>query len=150
MMTSISSVCPKCGTMEKSGKNSCCGRGGSWFRNCGSAGNMQLRHTWYEGIRVCKTRAQSKRASGRQSNAAQRLHSSNGVDTGKSKTVATATTVRPLCRKCGTVAKSGKISCCGRGGSWFRNCGSTGNSKLSHRWSDGVASCKRKFKVSNM
>jgi hypothetical protein len=33
------------------------------------------------------------------------------------------TTVRPVCRKCGTIAKSRKSSCCGRGGSWFRNCG---------------------------
>merc|ERR1719182_1324095 len=86
--TTISSTCPKCGT-GKSGKMSCCAHGGSWFRNCGRSGNVKLRHTWYEGIQACKTPAQSKRASGRQSNAAQRLNSSNGVDTGNSKAVMT-------------------------------------------------------------
>merc|ERR1712232_299810 len=30
--------------------------GGSWFRNCGSAGNANLDHTWYEGIQVCQSR----------------------------------------------------------------------------------------------
>ena len=49
-------VCPKCGTMEKSGKLSCCGRGGSWFRHCGASGSAKLTRTWYEGIRVCKPR----------------------------------------------------------------------------------------------
>ena len=82
--TAISPVCRRCGTIEKSGKSSCCGRGGSWFRNCGSA---KLDHTWYEGIQVCKAWAQPKRAGGGQSNAAQRLSPSNGVDTGNSKGV---------------------------------------------------------------
>merc|ERR1719201_782113 len=85
--TTIRPECRKCGTISKSGKSSCCGRGGSWFRNCGSAGNAKLSHTWYEGIQVCKTRSQSKRARDRQSNAAQRLNSSNGIDKGNSKTV---------------------------------------------------------------
>ena len=35
---------------------SCCGHGGSWFGNCGNVGNANFGHTWYEGIRVCKTR----------------------------------------------------------------------------------------------
>ena len=51
-------VCPKCGTIKKSAKTSCCGRGGSWFRNCGSAGNRNFPHTWSEGILVCKKQAQ--------------------------------------------------------------------------------------------
>ena len=33
---------------------SCCGRGGSWFRNCGSDGNAKLHYTWSEGIHACK------------------------------------------------------------------------------------------------
>merc|ERR1712032_1389933 len=51
----ISPVCRKCVTIKKSGKMSCCGRGGSWFKKCGSAaaGNRQIEHTWYEGIRAC-------------------------------------------------------------------------------------------------
>ena len=61
--TAIStSICPKCGTIEKSGKTSCCGRGGSWFKTCGSFGNSNLDHTWSEGIWACKTSAQSKTA----------------------------------------------------------------------------------------
>ena len=53
---SVSSVCPKCGTIKKSAKSSCCGHGGSWFGNCGSAGNSKFGHTWREGIRACKAR----------------------------------------------------------------------------------------------
>ena len=56
------SVCSKCGAIQKSGKTSCCGRGGSWFRNCGSAGNSKYDHTWSEGIRACNSLAQSKTA----------------------------------------------------------------------------------------
>ena len=52
---SFRSVCLECGTIKKSGKLSCCGRGGSWFGNCGSAGNSKLGHTWHEGIWACKT-----------------------------------------------------------------------------------------------
>ena len=51
--TRISPVCSECGSIGKSGARSCCGRGGSWFGSCGSAGDTKLDHTWYEGIRVC-------------------------------------------------------------------------------------------------
>ena len=54
--TTVSSACPTCGTITKSGKMSCCGRGGSWFGDCGSAGNADIGHTWSEGIRACKLR----------------------------------------------------------------------------------------------
>ena len=90
--TPIRPFCRKCGT-GKAGKLSCCGKGGSWFRNCGSTGNSKLGHTWYEGIQVCKTRPQSKTASSKWSNA--RRHNSNEsqADAGKasnSQAVATA------------------------------------------------------------
>ena len=52
--TPISAVCPACGTIKKSGKASCCSRGGSWFGKCGGVGNANLGHTWHEGIRACK------------------------------------------------------------------------------------------------
>ena len=52
--SSTSSLCSKCGIIKRSGKASCCGHGGSWFQNCGSADNKQVDHTWQEGIRVCK------------------------------------------------------------------------------------------------
>ena len=86
-MTTTSSLCRNCGTIAKSGKSSCCGRGGSWFGNCGSPGNAKLHHTWYEGIRACTTRTQSKAAISRQSNAAQQRNSPNGFGTAKSKIV---------------------------------------------------------------
>ena len=46
--------CSKCGTAKKSGERSCCARGGTWFKNCGDAGNAKFDHTWAEGIRACK------------------------------------------------------------------------------------------------
>ena len=56
----ISSVCPICGVIKRSGKMSCCSRGGSWFGKCGSTGNAKLDHTWYEGLQACKVRSQSE------------------------------------------------------------------------------------------
>ena len=104
--TTMSSVCPKCGTIGKSGKSSCCGRGGSWFRNCGRAGNAKHGHTWFEGIRTCKTLAQSKASAiGKESNAAQQQTSSDESDctfteeydvgTVTSKATTTAVTIVP-------------------------------------------------------
>ena len=49
-------VCPKCGITKKSGKRSCCARGGAWFRNCGDAGDAKFEHTWAEGAHACKRR----------------------------------------------------------------------------------------------
>ena len=59
---------------------SCCARGGSWFKNCGRAGNTRLHHTWYEGIQACKAWSQSRTAVGHQENAAQQkdIDSSHG------------------------------------------------------------------------
>ena len=49
-------VCPKCGTVKKSGKRSCCARGGGWFKNCGDVGDTKFDHTWAEGIQACKSK----------------------------------------------------------------------------------------------
>ena len=58
MLTSkaVTSVCPKCVTSIKSGKLSCCARGGAWFKNCGDVGDTKFDHTWSEGIQACKGR----------------------------------------------------------------------------------------------
>ena len=48
------SVCPKCGIAKKSGKLSCCARGGAWFKKCGDAGSTKFDHTWAEGIQACE------------------------------------------------------------------------------------------------
>ena len=46
-----------------------------------------------------------------------------------------------VCRKCGIAKKSGKMSCCGPGGSWFGNCGSLGGRQLDHTWQEGLQAC---------
>ena len=70
-VTIIEPVCPKCGTIQKSGKISCCGSGGSWFKKCGGAGDRKLEHTWFEGIQACKARSRSNIVIGQHLNAAQ-------------------------------------------------------------------------------
>ena len=50
----VKSRCVNCGTSKKSGKRSCCARGGDWSENCGDAGDTKLEHTWIEGIQACK------------------------------------------------------------------------------------------------
>ena len=43
-----------CATLKKSGKRSCCGPGGAWFKNCGNPGDPKFGHTWFEGLEACK------------------------------------------------------------------------------------------------
>ena len=47
--------CPKCGTVKKSGKLSCCARNGAWFKKCGDAGDSNFNHTWVEGVQACNS-----------------------------------------------------------------------------------------------
>ena len=47
------SACPKCGTIKRTGKLSCCTRGGAWFNNCGDPGDPKFDHTWLEGMQAC-------------------------------------------------------------------------------------------------
>ena len=51
--TAVEAVCPKCGTNKKSGKLTCCGRGGSWFKKCGDTDDPKFDHTWDEGVEAC-------------------------------------------------------------------------------------------------
>ena len=51
--------CPKCGTAKKSGKLSCCARGGAWFQKCGAAGDTHFEHSWTDGIQACNGFASS-------------------------------------------------------------------------------------------
>ena len=55
----LSDRCVKCGIYKKSGKRSCCARGGDWFKNCGDAGDTKFDHTWIEGVRACAGSASS-------------------------------------------------------------------------------------------
>ena len=45
--------CPTCAKMKKSGKLSCCARGGAWFNNCGDTDDKNFDYTWGEGIQSC-------------------------------------------------------------------------------------------------
>ena len=49
------------------------------------------------------------------------------------------------CPKCGTTKRSGLISCCARGGTWFENCGNAGSTKFNHTWVEGIQACKSEF-----
>ena len=55
----VSHLCIKCSTIKKSGKLSCCARGGAWFKNCGETGDTKFDHTWVEGIQACNSVASS-------------------------------------------------------------------------------------------
>ena len=79
----ISLVCPQCGIIAKSGKLSCCGRGGSWFGNCGVAGEAKLGHEWSEGFQACKAQSQSETVVGQQLHDTQHESNtmSNDIDT---------------------------------------------------------------------
>ena len=81
--TTISSSCPECGIIQRSGKASCCGHGGSWFQNCGGAGNKKVDHTWQEGIRVCKAQ-QSQEVVGQQLDVVQPRSNASFGDVSKS------------------------------------------------------------------
>ena len=56
--------------------------------------------------------------------------------------VSMATRIPPACPKCAAIKKSGKLSCCAPGGTWFENCGTSGNSNTHHTWVEGVKACK--------
>ena len=55
-----------------------------------------------------------------------------------------------LCPKCGTTKISGKLSCCARGGSWFKKCGDPGDASIDHTWFEGVQACKSKFLLASL
>ena len=53
-----------------------------------------------------------------------------------------STTPAPItCAKCGT-DNAGKLSCCARGGSWFKHCGDPDDSNFDHTWYEGIRVCK--------
>ena len=81
----IGLVCPQCGITGKSSKLSCCGRGGSWFGNCGAAGKAKLRYKWSDGIQACKAQSQSKVVIGQELHGAQDESNPSSDDTDESK-----------------------------------------------------------------
>ena len=53
LVGSSNNMCLKCGITKKSGKLSCCARGGAWFKKCGDVGDTKFEHTWTEGVDAC-------------------------------------------------------------------------------------------------
>ena len=50
-------TCLKCGEFKKSSIVSCCAPGGAWYKNCGRAGNRNVDHRWFEGVKACKCKS---------------------------------------------------------------------------------------------
>ena len=43
---------------------------------------------------------------------------------------------------CGAIKKSGQLSCCARGGAWFKNCGDVDDTNVDHTWAEGIEACR--------
>ena len=136
----ISPACPKCGSMKKSGERSCCARGGSWFQECGDAGDPRFAHTWTEGMQACKCK---------HSILFPLRVSSPNVQTLGAPTPRITTAISSECPKCGSMKKSGERSCCARGGSWFQECGDVGDTRFVHTWIEGMQACECKMNKYN-
>ena len=143
--TSVSGVnakeCSKCGKMKKSSKFSCCARGGAWYDNCGDPGDPNFDHTWFEGFQACKSKFIRLRGSCRRVLCNLNAFVPSAVPT----TTSVSGVSDKECSKCGNMNKSGKISCCARGGSWYGYCGDPGDSRFGHTWREGIQACKSKF-----
>ena len=63
-------------------------------------------------------------------------------------TQSNVTTIASACVKCGISRKSGKLSCCAPGGSWFKQCGNPGDSNYDHTWDEGTQACEGKCTIS--
>ena len=79
-------ICPKCAINKKSGKSSCCVRGGAWFNKCGEPGDSKFDHTWFEGNRVCKYSHQHPAAAADQT-----------IDSGTDEVNSAGTTIHENC-----------------------------------------------------
>ena len=58
-----------------------------------------------------------------------------------------AKTIASACAKCGISRKSGKLSYCAHGGSWYKQCGDPGDSKFYHTWDEGTQACEGKCTI---
>ena len=137
----LSSACPKCGIAKTSGKFSCCARGGAWFKNCGDVGDARFAHTWTEGIRACKSEFCGLNCGGGIDTSVSNVNTRNFTEV-PTTTGLSAVRSSNTCPKCGTVKKSGKFSCCARGGAWFKKCGDADDTKWNHTWIEGIEACK--------
>ena len=69
------------------------------------------------------------------------------IDTATKPRTTAIITPRVTCSKCALTQPKefGQLSCCARGGAWFKNCGDPGNYKFDHTWLEGILACKSKF-----
>ena len=63
------------------------------------------------------------------------------ITTATTTTSASAVSTK-VCPKCGSTRTSGKLSCCARGGAWFKNCGDGDDPKFDHTWVQGIQACQ--------
>ena len=169
--TKGSPLCLKCVTVKRSGESSCCARGGAWFKTCGDTSDAKFNHTWAEGIQACKSALCGEtelcvelcQAYFQWSDMSCCRHSGHvwpvttwcTIDTSclfgflnvRISTEPTTPSVSSMrssngCPKCATIKKSGKLSCCARGGAWFQKCGDAGDSNFDHTWVEGIQACK--------
>ena len=49
---------------------------------------------------------------------------------------------RDRCAHCSSTKRSTEMSCCARGGAWFKNCGDFGDMTFDHTWAEGIQACK--------
>ena len=145
VVASAVEMCPNCGTFKKSGRVSCCATDGAWYKDCGGVGNGNAGHSWFDGIEACNSKSNVFTA-------VDICCHIVGCDVDNflscltvhnmSFPAVTATLNSSPCSECGTIPRSGKLSCCGHGGSWFGNCGNVGNANFGHTWNEGIQVCK--------
>ena len=135
------SFCPVCGGTARSGKRSCCSRGGSWFGKCGDQGNPNFEHNWIEGTEACRGKAIASLTHAHSQLMVVRAIPAYTITQIRTDATMPTTTTTPLCPICGVNKKSGKGNCCARGGFWFQKCGDEGNNKFDHTWAEGFDAC---------
>ena len=136
--------CPECGTL-RNGKLSCCGSGGTWFNKCGNPGDAKFDRTWSEGIQACKSKFMSRVVSCIIYFTVSMLSDGQTPDVTTTSPVVVTDSPGVACPKCGVIKKSGQLSCCVRGGAWFKKCGSPGDARFDHTWLEGIQACESKL-----
>ena len=137
--TTTTLVCPECGFNPTSGEFSCCFRGGSWHKKCGTAQDPNYEYTWLEGAETCKSKRSFLPIG-------IFYHHILTIFLNVSTSAATppSTKAIPVCPKCGIHKHTGKPSCCHRGGTWYTKCGDPGDTNYDHTWAEGNLACESK------
>ena len=134
-------MCSKCAVISRFGTLSCCAPNASWYQNCGRNGDPNFSHTWEDGFKACKYAAKLSLLT-----TAMNQEEATVVQTGTVQTIIEREIMvaasSPVCPRCAMVKRSGKLSCCARSGSWYKNCARTSDSAFEHTWNEGLAACR--------